>query len=1389
MKKIALALIALLISNCQLHAQNLAPNPSFEADEYETFGTAGADGFPDGWWKRDYATQETGPAHVRTGSASLKITGSSDGSYISGGDYNIGFDELKPNTKYIMGCWVKTSGLGTGSVRIFHNSDPYVGSYPTAILDEEASDWTKLQVSFTTAEHDSPIKGSIQIGTDLPAGATVWIDDFTFIEVVPYKVVLETSASTLMADGNSFANITAKIYDAYDNFLGVATNTLTFALSGPGQLVGTNPNTAVNGQTGITYKAGSGTGTAVITASSPGLESAQVEISLTDYGNEGVPGQTLDYTADVETGWWANHIFNENSANYNPNILSPDPQISVAEHGGDIQAAIDALPAEGGTIFLPGGQTYYVPATGILLAGKSNIHFISDAGATISVPDGYSGIPQEGGGVSMSMFQIQGQPGDWHDDNYASDYALANRAKNFYFKNLTFDGAGKVTTSLNFWTTRDIVFDNCTFYGATGDQEIHTGAWCDNVWVRGCHFKGSAKHAILWDGTHGSGVLNCTFDYSYYPSAIEFFSNDDCSRDVNDNGSWDPEELRLGNYIVVQGCSFGQTGEKNVTAIGAAVRNILVKDNHMYGNGNAFAHFTSRCSQMVHGPVMPSYEYKFIDLRVVGNRVSGKVNHFVYIKSYNDQNTQDDPRSRCSGYQRPDETADGEPCTSVIGQYQIRGNEVINYTNQDDYVDHMDGFPNDPVRGENLICGNCDLNDEDCTPSPWPGCMEPLPTYTDYGCYTNVGPKYYLDGTKGDDANDGTSPAQAWKSFEHAVENISSASTLTISGGVYTVDNSQEYKIGGQAGGVDANNATIVRAADGQRVIITGDDGKPPRIVLDDDFIRIEGIWFGGDWVIDGGKEFSVSGGGRVDHGREIIGCAFFGYRSVRGGLVEQTFWQHNKFIRTGVANDPPMVYMSGDHGIGYGSHDIFDHNIFINGKGYAINGWHSYHNFMITRNVIANVWGGWIGDGRGSEYQGNVEGSDHLIANNLIINSGENNGFNAATLIASNTHWINNIHIDRSNIAVSHNETYGYETLENLKVNKNAFLNVPISHRGENNVELTEGSEESELGISKTALTNTIDAIDQAFAQGPDVLLNDTALNTHLKKLENFSIPAGSPLSGTGEAWVPGVGTMDIGPGIDAPAWCQGGFWYAFQQQGLRQWDSEGNMYFTRPAFTFSDGSGTTNYRGNDETSDAVDFKALIQPTGATYVSLTWLAFDTEEGGDYVRVYDGPTTESSLLGEYSGSTLPSGLQSTGGAMLLHFQTDDDNTTGKGWKVSYTSDGDATQDSLEYVTSIEDMNIGNEGIAQSEIKAEALYPNPANGQVSIPVYMSKTGKLSISAYDITGQLVDGMETGLLPRGRHIITFPRHKPDWPTGMYFIEIDNGHDWRDVQRVIVY
>ena len=104
------------------------------------------------------------------------------------------------------------------------------------------------------------------------------------------------------------------------------------------------------------------------------------------------------------------------------------------------------------------------------------------------------------------------------------------------------------------------------------------------------------------------------------------------------------------------------------------------------------------------------------------------------------------------------------------------------------------------------------------------------------------------------------------------------------------------------------------------------------------------------------------------------------------------------------------------------------------------------------------------------------------------------------------------------------------------------------------------------------------------------------------------------------------------------------------------------------------TDASGTLTDSGgsNGNYSNYQDCEFLIKPTGANSVTLIFSAFNLENRYDYLTIYDGATNASPILKNLTGSSLPSSITSTGGAMLVRFRSDYSETR-SGFIADWTS--------------------------------------------------------------------------------------------------------------------
>ena len=266
----------------------------------------------------------------------------------------------------------------------------------------------------------------------------------------------------------------------------------------------------------------------------------------------GVPRFSIDYCQDVRT-WWGQHPLNPASPNYRAEIQSPRNTVTLPD-GADIQAAINALPAEGGTIILQKGSY-----GGFEIVRRQNIHFRGEDGATITGGVRVFGCEdvRDYGGFSSCAHQRKPS---------CIDCLYHQPTQNIYFRNLSFNGG------MTCRTCRGVMWDKCRFTGRS-----HTAHAVNNhLYYRDCEFLGSGGYAVYWDGVHGGGYLNCTFGPGYQRMFLQGYTNDDFTWDYNNDENWSGHEDRELAYVVFAGNHFGPVGGFAMTYAGS---HLLVTGN------------------------------------------------------------------------------------------------------------------------------------------------------------------------------------------------------------------------------------------------------------------------------------------------------------------------------------------------------------------------------------------------------------------------------------------------------------------------------------------------------------------------------------------------------------------------------------------------------------------------------------------------------------------------------------------------------------------------------------------------------------------------------------------------------------------------------------------
>jgi len=183
-----------------------------------------------------------------------------------------------------------------------------------------------------------------------------------------------------------------------------------------------------------------------------------------------------------------------------------------------------------------------------------------------------------------------------------------------------------------------------------------------------------------------------------------------------------------------------------------------------------------------------------------------------------------------------------------------------------------------------------------------------------------------------------------------------------------------------------------------------------------------------------------------------------------------------------------------------------------------------------------------------------------------------------------------------------------------------------------------------------------------------------------------------------------------------------------------------------TSKSGSFSDGSGVYYYSNNCHCS------WLIQPEGATPITLTVEELDIEPDFDFLYVYDGDDT-SDTLAALSGSLSDISISSTGSSMLVEFITNN-SVIYKGWKAKYTSENPS--DIRDIASSADDWK---------------LYPNPGNGIIHLGVDTESSFETSIDIYNAIGQIVEKQKFSS-NENEILIDIS----DQPQGLYYIKLTN-------------
>ena len=203
------------------------------------------------------------------------------------------------------------------------------------------------------------------------------------------------------------------------------------------------------------------------------------------------------------------------------------------------------------------------------------------------------------------------------------------------------------------------------------------------------------------------------------------------------------------------------------------------------------------------------------------------------------------------------------------------------------------------------------------------------------------------------------------------------------------------------------------------------------------------------------------------------------------------------------------------------------------------------------------------------------------------------------------------------------------------------------------------------------------------------------------------------------------------------------------------------GLTFYTEPTGTFDDGSGDVFYYKN-----GTNCMWRIEPENAINTVLSFNYFETEEGKDKLKIYDGATNV--VLAEYSGQytegNLPADVVSPSGKFFLTY-TSNSSINMQGWELEYT--------------------VGNVSVEENTaLGSLEIWPNPATDKLSIRFNAKQAGSYEVKIFSVNGELVyQELMNDFSGNYQNNLDISK----LPAGIYMLKV-NGNNQQLNQKVVV-
>lgn len=193
-----------------------------------------------------------------------------------------------------------------------------------------------------------------------------------------------------------------------------------------------------------------------------------------------------------------------------------------------------------------------------------------------------------------------------------------------------------------------------------------------------------------------------------------------------------------------------------------------------------------------------------------------------------------------------------------------------------------------------------------------------------------------------------------------------------------------------------------------------------------------------------------------------------------------------------------------------------------------------------------------------------------------------------------------------------------------------------------------------------------------------------------------------------------------------------------------------------------YDDGGPTANYTHNKS------YTLVIQPSGATSVSINFSQWAAENNYDFLRIYNGTSVSAPLLGSWSGAN-PGTVTANSGAMTLRF-TSDGSVNAAGWKATWTSVGGTCNGSMMAPAAL----VSNTDETRSGF---TVLPNPNSGEFTVDMQSKYDDMIIMNA---TGEVI--MKQAVQGNSMHV-----NLKQYATGIYFVQLINAEEVKTTKIIV--